>query len=156
MDKAVSNVKLIPYSPNRVYARLADLRNVEQVKERAKAHPEMAQQLAEQGVSFNIEDLVCEEDRLRLPVPGMGEVGLVIAEREENRMLKLEVTDIPLTAKLWIQLLPDGENEEQTRMKLTLGYDIPFILRTMLKGKLSRLQNGVDKIADLLAGLNYE
>ena len=156
MEKVVSSIKYIPYSPQIVYHRLSDLRNVEKVKERVKANPELAEQLQAQGINFDIEDLVCEADNLRLSISGVGELGLVIAEREENKTLKMDVTGVPVTANLWIQLLPDGEAGERTKMKLTLGYDIPFFLRAMLKGKLSKLQDGIEKMAELLAGLQYE
>ena len=52
---------------------------------------------------------------------------------------------------LWIQLLPTSETS--SKMKLTIKADInPFI-----KGMISKpLQEGLEKIADMLAMINYD
>ena len=46
--------------------------------------------------------------------------------------------------------MPAGDS--QCAMKVTLGADLNFFLKQMLKGKL---QDGVDRLADMLAMIGY-
>jgi carbon monoxide dehydrogenase subunit G len=52
---------------------------------------------------------------------------------------------------LWIQILPVDENN--SKMKVTVKADIPFMLKAMVSGPL---QDGVEKVADALAQIPYE
>ena len=60
--------------------------------------------------------------------------------------MKYAAENSPVPANLWIQLLPNGEG--QTAMKVTLGVELNFLMKQMLKGKL---QDGVERLADMLA-----
>ena len=51
---------------------------------------------------------------------------------------------------MWIQLLPTAESA--CKMKVTIKGDIPFMLKAMVS---KPLQEGVEKIADMLAMIPY-
>ncbi|MGI6219217.1 MAG: SRPBCC family protein [Bacteroidaceae bacterium] len=154
MEQFESSVKQLPYSPAQVYAKLSDLRNVDELKRRIP--PEAMDAVREKGLSFDLDSVVCDADSITFPAPQIGQLRLAICDREPDKMLKFGFEGIPLDAHLWIQLLPSGEDGSASRMKLTVRYDIPFFMKMMLKGKLDRMQEGVEKLADMLALIKYE
>lgn len=154
MEQIESSVKHLPYSPAQVYAKLSDLRNVEELKQRIP--PEALAEARSKGVNLDLDSVVCEADSITFPAPQIGQLKLAICDRTPERMLKFGFEGIPIEAHLWIQLLPSGESGSESRMKLTVRYDIPFFMKMMLKGKLDKMQEGVEKLADLLAIIKYE
>ena len=80
----------------------------------------------------------------------LGTVSLRVVEREDPKLVKFATENSPVAANLWIQLLPASDT--QCAMKVTLGADLNFFLKQMLKGKL---QEGVERLADMLAMINY-
>lgn len=160
MTKYESSVKKI-YAPiGNVYAKLSDLTHLSAIQERM-ADPAFEHVIRQQaGDKINDEQLA----RLREVVQGMqfdrdwvvinaaplGEVGLRVVEREEPKLVKFTTENSPVQANLWIQLLPSGDSA--TAMKVTLGADLNFFLKQMLKGKL---QDGVERFADMLTMLPY-
>lgn len=136
MSKFESGIKHIPYSQAAVYAMLSDLSNLERVKDKL---PE-----------DKIKDLSFDSDSLSISAP-MGSVAMRIVEREEPKCIKFATEKSPISANLWIQILPEGE--AAAKMKLTIKADInPFI-----KGMVAKpLQEGLEKIADVLAMIPYD
>ncbi len=154
MEQLESTVKQIPYTPAQVYAKLSDLRNVEELKKRI---PSEALEAAKQkGAAVNLDEVVCEADSIAFPVPNIGQMKLAICDREPDKTLKFGLDGVPLNANLWIQLLPGGTDACSTRMKLTVRYDIPFFMKLMLKGKLDKMPEGVERLADMLAMIKYD
>lgn len=160
MTKYESSVKKI-YAPiGNVYAKLGDLTHLASIQQRL-TDPAFEQVIRQQaGDKVNDEQLA----RLREIVQGLqfdrdwvvaniaplGEVGLRVVEREEPKLVKFTTENSPVQANLWIQLLPASDT--QCAMKVTLGADLNFFLKQMLKGKL---QDGVERFADMLAMLPY-
>lgn len=136
MSKFESGIKHIPYSQAAVYAMLSDLSNLERVKDKL---PE-----------DKIKDLSFDSDSLSISAP-IGSVAMRIVEREEPKCIKFATEKSPISANLWIQILPEGE--AAAKMKLTIKADInPFI-----KGMVAKpLQEGLEKIADVLAMIPYD
>ncbi len=151
MEQHESSVKTIPYMPGQVYAKLSDLNNVEELKQRIPA--EKLEEARTQGVNINLDDITCDTDSITMPVPAVGSIMLAICEREPEKNIKFEVKGVPVTANMWIQILPSGE--EASKLKITVRYDVPFFMRMMLKGKLDKMQEGVERFADLLATIKY-
>jgi hypothetical protein len=83
-------------------------------------------------------------------VSPVGTIKLRIIEREENKCVKFETEQSPLPFNLWIQVLPVSETE--SKMKVTVKADIPFMLKGMVAGPL---QDGVEKIADALSQIPF-
>ncbi len=136
MTKFESKVYEIAAAQETVYAKLSDLNNLEAVKDR----------LPEDKVkkfSFTADSLTVEVD----PV---GAITLEIIEREPCKCIKFGTTTSPLPFNLWIQLVPLTESE--CKMKLTIGAEIPFLMKGMIQ---KPLQEGLEKIASTLAMVQY-
>ena len=136
MTKFESNVKQIPYPVEDVYRNISDLSNLERVRDRV---PE------DKLNSFSF-----DSDSVSVNVAPVGDLKLQIIEREENKCVKFESVQSPLPFNLWIQVLPVSETE--SKMKVTVQADIPFMLKGMVAGPL---QDGVDKIAEALSKVPY-
>ena len=136
MTKFESSVKQIPYPVEDVYRNISDLSNLERVRDRV---PE------DKLNSFSF-----DSDSVSVNVAPVGDLKLRIIEREENKCVKFESVQSPLPFNLWIQVLPVSETE--SKMKVTVQADIPFMLKGMVAGPL---QDGVDKIAEALSKVPY-
>ena len=137
MTKFESSIKQIPYSVEDVYRNISDLSNLERVRDRV---PE------DKLNSFSF-----DSDSVSVNVSPVGDLKLRIIEREENKCVKFETEQSPLPFNLWIQVLPVSDTE--SKMKVTVKADIPFMLKGMVAGPL---QDGVEKIADALSQIPFE
>ena len=122
-----SSVKVIPYSQERVYAKLSDLSNLESVKGRL---PE-----------DKIQDLSFDSDTLSFSVSPIGQLTLQIVEREPCKCIKLATTNSPLPFNMWIQLVSTAE--EECKLKVTISMDINPFMKAMVQ---KPLQDGLEKI----------
>ena len=136
MTKFESSIKQIPYPVEDVYRNISDLSNLERVRDRI---PE------DKLNSFSF-----DQDSVSVNVAPVGDLKLRIIEREENKCVKFEGVQTPLPFNLWIQVLPVSETE--SKMKVTVQADIPFMLKGMVAGPL---QDGVEKIADALSKIPF-
>ena len=136
MTKFESSVKQIPYPVEDVYRNISDLSNLERVRDRI---PE------EKLKSFSF-----DKDSVSVNVAPVGDLKLRIIEREEGKCVKFEGVQTPLPFNLWIQVLPVTATE--SKMKITVQADIPFMLKGMVAGPL---QDGVEKIADALSQIPF-
>ena len=126
-----SSVKVIPYSQERVYAKLSDLSNLESVKGRL---PE-----------DKIQDLSFDSDTLSFSVSPIGQLTLQIVEREPCKCIKLATTNSPLPFNMWIQLVSTAE--EECKLKVTIS-----IMKAMVQ---KPLQDGLEKMVEMLSMINY-
>ena len=131
-----SSVKVIPYSQERVYAKLSDLSNLESVKGRL---PE-----------DKIQDLSFDSDTLSFSVSPIGQLTLQIVEREPCKCIKLATTNSPLPFNMWIQLV--AVSEEECKLKVTIGLEINPFMKAMVQ---KPLQEGLEKMVDMLAVIGY-
>ena len=136
MSKFESSIKQIPYPVEAVYKNISDLSNLERVRDRV---PE-----------DKLQDFSFDSDSVQVSVPPVGTIKLRIIEREENKCVKFEAEQSPLPFNLWIQVLP--VDDATSKMKVTVKADIPFMLKGMVTGPL---QDGIEKIADVLAQIPY-
>ena len=136
MTKFESSVKQIPYPVENVYRNISDLSNLERVRDRV---PE-----------DKLQDFQFDSDSVQVSVSPVGTIKLRIVEREENKCVKCETEQSPMPFNLWIQVLPVTATE--SKMKVTVKADIPFLLKGMVSGPL---QDGVEKIADALSQIPF-
>ena len=136
MTKFESSIKPIPYPVENVYRNISDLSNLERVRDRI---PE-----------DKLQEFVFDSDSVQVSVAPVGTIKLRIIERDENKCVKFEGVQTPLPFNLWIQVLP--VDEANSKMKVTVKADIPFMLKGMVSGPL---QDGVEKIADALSQIPY-
>ena len=131
-----SSIKQVPYAQEAVYKNLSDLTNLEKVRDRV---PE-----------DKLQEFSFDQDSVSISVAPVGKITLRICEREEPKCVKFESVESPLPFNLWIQVLPVSATE--SKMKVTVKADIPFMLKGMVSGPL---QDGVEKIADALSQIPF-
>ena len=136
MTKCARSVTRIPYPIEDVYRNISDLSNLERVRDRVPQ---------DKLKSFSF-----DQDSVSINVDPVGDLRLRIIEREENKCVKFEAEQSPLPFNLWIQVLPVSDTE--SKMKITVAADIPFMLKGMVSGPL---QDGVEKIADALSHIPF-
>lgn len=141
MAQFESSVKYVPFSQERVYGKLEDLNNLAALKERFEQ--------VREKVGDKIQDVSFDRDSLTLTVQGMN-VTLRIIEREPCKCIKFEGDKSPIPVNLWVQILP--VTDEQAKLKVTVRAEVNMFMKAMVS---KPLQEGVEKIADMLAMISY-
>jgi len=136
-----SNVKHVPYSQERVYNKLSDLNNLEGARERLD--------MVKDKLDGKLEDMSFDRDSITLKVQGIS-LTLRIIEREPLKCIKFEGDKSPIPLNLWIQILP--VTQEEAKMKVTIRAEVNMFMKAMVS---KPLQEGVEKLADMLAMLPY-
>ncbi len=137
MSKFESSIRQIEYPQQIVFQGLSNLDNLSKVQDRI---PEDKAK----GLSF-------DNDSVSINVPPVGKITLRIVEREEPKTIKFETVESPLPFNFWIQLLP--VTETSCKMKLTIKAELNPFIKAMVS---SHLQDGIEKIADVLQMIKYE
>jgi hypothetical protein len=136
MTEFTSEVKTLPYSQEEVYAMLSNMANLEKAKDKIP--------------SDKITDFSFDNDSCSFSVSPVGKISFSIIEREPPKTIKLTTDQSPVEVNMWIQLKETQANE--TKMKLTLRAQLNPFLKPMLS---KPLQEGINKIADVLANIEY-
>lgn len=137
MGKFESSEKVIPYSQERVYNKLSDLNNLEEIKD--------------QLPKDNMEDLVFDSDSMSFKAPPpFGDFSIQVVERKPFELIKFQTVVSPIPMNLTIRIVPLGG--EECEMKLILDISLNPIMRGMIARPL---QDGMEKIANLLANTAY-
>ena len=131
-----SSVKVIPYSQERVYDKLADLSNLESIKDRLPQD--------------KVKDMSFDTDTLSFNVDPVGQLTLKIIEREPCKCIKFETINSPLPFNMWIQLVSTAE--EECKLKVTISMDINPFMKAMVQ---KPLQDGLEKMVEMLSMINY-
>ena len=131
-----SKVKIIPYSQTRVYDKVSDLSSLGSI----------AGKIPQDKVS----DFEFDADNVRFSMSPIGKIALRIVDREPEKCVKFESVDAPLAFNLWIQIVPMGE--EECKIKLTLKAELSHFVKGMVE---KPLQDGLDKMADMLSVITY-
>lgn len=92
-----------------------------------------------------VEGWSATDDSCKIKVQGI-EVGLKVVEREPYKSIKVSGDGAPIEFNLWVQL--KQVEEQDTKLKLTLKAELNFMMKTLLKNKLSE---GLDAMADQIA-----
>ena len=154
MTKYESNVKHVNAPVELVYAKLSNLENLRPVIDGASDNDALRAQIETAGYDASsldaLKDVKLTADSVAIPAPMVGEISLRICEREENRCVKFETVQSPVQANLWIQVLP--VTEQEAKMRVTLKADLNPMIKMMVG---SKLKEGVEKFADMLAMVPY-
>ena len=137
MTEFVSDIKTIPYGNRIVYETLADLNNLERIKD--------------QIPPSQIEDFTFDSDSCSFSVKPVGKVRFSVIDREPLKTIKLTGDRFPTDVNVWIQLKESGERE--TKMRLTVRAELNPFIKPMIS---QPLQEGINHIADILASAPYE
>ena len=137
LSKYESKITSAPCSAAQIYHVLSHLQSLERVRD-----------LIPQD---KIQEMEIAPDFVRLKVDGLGQkITIRIVDRIENSTVKFGLDGIPMEANMWIQM--KEVSPVDTRLKLTVKADIPFMFRMMVEKKL---QQGLDQAADMLAQFPY-
>ena len=131
-----SSIKTIPFNAERIFAKLSDLNNLKDIKDKL---PE-----------DKVKDLSFDTDTFSFHAEGVGKIIVRIVEREPGKTIKLESEKSPVPFTCWIQLKEISPDD--TKLKLTLRADIPFLFKSMIT---KPIETGIEKAAEALASLNY-
>ena len=98
-----------------------------------------------------IQEMEIQPDYVRIKVDGLGQkITIAIVDRIENDTVKFGIEGAPMDANFWIQLKEISPTD--TRIRLTLKADIPFMFKMMLDKKI---QQGLDDGAQMLTQFPY-
>ena len=137
MTEFVSEVKTISYSETDIFNMLSDLSNLENMKDKIPQE--------------KISDFSFDKDSCSFSINPVGKIKFSIIEREPSKTIKFKADESPIDVTLWIQLKQVEEND--TKMKLTIKAELnPFIKPMVSKP----IQEGINKIADVLAAIPYK
>ena len=135
--KYESKIGQIPYNDQIVFSVLSDLSNLKR--------------FADTIPQDKVKDLEITSDYVRIQVEGLAQKFVIrIVEKEEFKTIKFGAENIPMDVNFWIQLKQVAEND--TRIKLTVKADIPFMFKMMLEKKL---REGLDQAVDILCKVPY-
>ena len=115
---------------------MADLSNLEAIKDRL---PE-----------DKVKDISFDTDTLSFSVAPVGQLTLKIIDREPDKCIKFETVNSPLPFNMWIQIAPVAV--EECKLKITIGMELNPFMKTMVQ---KPLQEGLEKMADMLSMINY-
>ena len=158
MTKFESTVKQIHSPQAAVYKKLSDLNSLVTIQQRA-SDPAFVEQLRASGqvpedkitqIQEALQRLVITTDAITYPGSPVGDVTLRIVERDEPKCVKFEVQGAPIQGNLWIQVLPTSTYE--SKLRCTIGAELNFLMKQVAK---KPLQEGVEKLADMLAMIPY-
>ena len=136
-SKYESKITSAACSAAQVYRVLSNMENLNRVKDMIPKD--------------KIQEMEIEPDRVRLKVDGLAQkITIAIVDRMENDTIKFGAEGIPMQANFWIQM--KEVSPVDTRLKLTIKADIPFMFKMMLEKKL---QTGLDQAAEMLAQFPY-
>jgi len=148
-EKYVSEPKEINYSPELVFTKLSNLKNLEQF-----VSEEKLEELKNKGVDtkgFKLEDFSASEDRCSFSISPVGNVGIEIIERDPFKTIKFQgEKSVPFPVTFWVQLAPVGENS--CKIKLTLHAELNMMIKMMVGGYLEK---GIEKLAEMLTTVDY-
>ncbi|MBR6065055.1 MAG: SRPBCC family protein [Paludibacteraceae bacterium] len=136
-SKYESKITSAPCSAQQIYRVLSNLQNLERVKDLIPKD--------------KVQEMDIEPDRVRFKVDGLAQkITIAIVDRIENDTIKFGAEGIPMDANFWIQMKEVSPTD--TRLKLTVKADIPFMFKFMVEKKL---QTGLDQAAEMLAQFPY-
>lgn len=137
-----SSVKHIAAPAERVFNKLSNIRQLEPFVEKLK------EQVPDDKVK--IKDVVVNDESIYFCIEPMGTLGLKLIEKEPFKTLKFESDKSPIDFNFWIQLVEKEPGD--TKIRLTLKADIPFMIKMMLKDKL---EQGIEMAAEALTKIEY-
>ena len=136
-SKYESKITSAPCPAAQIYRVLSNMKNLERVREMIPQD--------------KVQEMEISEDSVRMKVDGLGQkITIAIVDRIENDTIKFGAEGIPMQANFWIQLKEFSPVD--TRIKLTVKADIPFMFKFVVEKKL---QQGLDQAADMLAQFPY-
>jgi carbon monoxide dehydrogenase subunit G len=145
--KYVSDVKVINNNQEVVFNYLSNFENLSKY-----VNEGLLSKMTEQIPQIKISNFESDTDSCRFQIAGMGLAEIRIIDREPHKTIKISSSgSMPVSIVFWIQLLPVSVYE--TKLRLTLNADMSMMIKMMVSKKL---EEGINKLADVLAALPYK
>lgn len=146
MTKYVSDIKIIQNNQEIVYNYLSNFENLSKY-----VNEGLLEKMTEQVPQLKISNFESDADSCRFEIGGLGQAEIRIIEREAPKTIKISSSgSMPVEIVFWIQLLPVGPYE--TKLRLTLNAEMSMMIKMMVN---SKLEEGINRLADMLAALPY-
>jgi carbon monoxide dehydrogenase subunit G len=146
MTRYVSDIKIIHNNQEIVYNYLSNFENLSKY-----VNEGLLEKMTEQVPQLKISNFESDADSCRFEIGGMGQAEIRIIEREAPKNIKISSSgSMPVEIVFWIQLLPVGPYE--TKLRLTLNAEMSMMIKMMVN---SKLEEGINRLADMLAALPY-
>ena len=146
-SKYVSDVKIVNQNQEIIFNYLSNFENLSKY-----VNEGILTKLTEQVPQIKITNFESDADSCRFQIAGMGLAEIRIIEREPHKTIKVSSSGkLPVEIVFWIQLLPVSAYE--TKLRLTLDANMSMMIKMMVNKKL---EEGINRMADLLAGLPYK
>ena len=144
--KYVSDVKVISNNQEVIFNYLSNFENLSKY-----VNEGLLTKMTEQIPQIQISNFESDADSCRFQIAGMGLAEIRIIEREPHKTIKINSSGgMPVGITFWIQLLPVSAYE--TKLRLTLDADMSMMIKMMVNKKL---EEGINRLADMLAALPY-
>ena len=166
LNKYVSEVKLVDHNQQVVFNYLSNFDNLSEY-----LNSGLIEKITEKVPQIKITDFKSDRDSCKFNITGLGVAEIKIVHRDPFKTIKVESSGgLPLSFTFWIQLLP--VDQYQTKMRLTRSIalkkeaewlkDCPAwslhaemsMMIKMMAG--SKLEEGINKLADTLSKLPYQ
>ncbi len=147
VSKYVSDVKTVFNNQEIIYNYLSNFENLAKY-----VNEGLLEKLTEQMPQIQISNFESDADSCRFQISGMGLAEIKIIEREPSKTVKISSSGgMPVNIVFWIQLLPVTAYE--TKLRLTLDADMSMMIKMLVNKKL---EDGINRLADMLAALPYK
>jgi carbon monoxide dehydrogenase subunit G len=145
--KYVSDIKVISNNQEIIYNYLSNFENLSKY-----VNEGLLSKMSEQIPQIQISNFESDTDSCRFQISGMGLAEIRIIDREPHKTIKISSSGgMPVGIVFWIQLLPVSAYE--TKLRLTLDADMSMMIKMMVNKKL---EEGINRLADMLAALPYK
>jgi len=147
LEKYTSQVKLINRNEQVIYNYLSNFENLS-----VYLNSGLIEKITEKVPQIKITDFSSDRDSCKFNITGLGLAEIRITNREPFKTIKVESSGgLPISLTFWIQLM--AVDNFSTKMRLTLHAEMSMMIK-MLAG--SKLNEGIDRLADTLASLPYQ
>ncbi len=147
ISKYISDTKYIGHNQEIIFNYLSNFENLAKF-----INGGLLEKISEQIPQIKITDFESDYDSCRFNISGMGQAEFKVIKREPHQTIKVASSgSLPVGITFWVQLLPI--NAYQTKMRLTLHAEMSMMIK-MMAGK--KLEEGVNRMADMLAQLPYQ
>ena len=130
-----SDIKVISASEEKVFNVINDLNNLQILNE-----------MESPVEKFQI--LEHDQDSCLLAVDDFGEIGIRISERQVNKLIRFDITQLPVDASGEILLSESTRNE--TQLQVAVQVELSWTLKMMFN---KQLEKGINTFADLFEDL---
>jgi len=145
-NRYVSEVKTVFNNQEIIFNYLSNFENLSKF-----VNEGLLEKMTEQIPQIKISNFESDTDSCRFDISGVGSAEIRIIERIPFKDIKVSSEgSLPIGITFWIQLLPVTAYE--TKLRLTLDAEMSMMIKMLVNKKLDE---GIDKMADMLASLPY-